>query len=97
MPDGDPTEHLDTTAITTGRTHSRDSLAPVLFPSTTYEVESVAEHAAMVGSSRTDRLYSRFGSPTVADLEEAVGIAAEVPIARYTAIEVRELRDIPEH
>ncbi|MBN8994544.1 MAG: YciI family protein [Rhizobiales bacterium] len=32
-----------------------------------------------------------------ADIEEAVRVAAEVPIARYTTIEVRELRDIPEH
>ena len=31
----------ETTAITSGRRFSGDSLAPVLFPSTTYEVESV--------------------------------------------------------
>jgi cystathionine beta-lyase/cystathionine gamma-synthase len=78
MPDGDPTEHLDptahldTTAITAGRANSGDSLAPVLFPSTTYEVGAVAEHAAMVRAGRTERFYSRFGSPTVRDLEDAV-------------------------
>lgn len=32
-----------------------------------------------------------------ADLEEATRIAAEIPIARYTSVEVRELRDIPAH
>jgi cystathionine beta-lyase/cystathionine gamma-synthase len=72
MPDGEAPEHLDTTAVTAGRVHSRDSLAPVLYPSTTYEVESVAEHAEMVGAGRTDHLYSRFGSPTVHDFEDAV-------------------------
>ena len=64
--------HLDTTGITAGRGSSGDSLAPVLFPSTTYEVDHVADHAAMVGAPRTTKLYSRFGSPTVRDFEDAV-------------------------
>ena len=71
MPD-QPEPHLDTTAITAGRGGSGDSLSPVLFPSTTYEVDTVAEHAAMVGATRTTKLYSRFGSPTVRDFEDAV-------------------------
>ncbi len=71
MPD-DARPHVETTAITAGRAASGDSLAPVLFPSTTYTVESVAEHAAMVGATRSTKLYSRFGSPTVRELEEAV-------------------------
>ena len=65
-------QHLDTTAITAGRAASGDSLAPVLFPSTTYSVAQVAEHEAMVGTPRTQKLYSRFGSPTVRELEDAV-------------------------
>ncbi len=64
--------HLDTTAVTAGRAASGDSLAPVLFPSTTYTVDEVAEHAAMVGRPRPTKLYSRFGSPTVRDFEDAV-------------------------
>ena len=72
MTDHDHQPHLDTTGVTAGRTGSRDSLAPVLFPSTTYEVETVADHAAMVGDPRATKLYSRFGSPTVRDFEEAV-------------------------
>ncbi len=72
MPDGDPIPHIETTAVTAGRSAMPSSLAPVLFPSTTYEVEAVAEHAAMVASARPDRLYSRFGSPSVRELEEAV-------------------------
>lgn len=70
MPEPEP--RIETTAVTAGRSAGGDSLAPVLFPSTTYEVASVAEHAAMVGSPRTTKLYSRFGSPTVHDFEDAV-------------------------
>ena len=68
----EPTPHLDTTGVTAGRSGSRDSLAPPLFPSTTYSVDAVAEHAAMVGEPRSTRFYSRFGSPTVRDFEDAV-------------------------
>ena len=71
MPD-ESRPHADTTAITAGRGASRDSLAPVLFPATTYEVDTVAEHAAMVGTPRSTKFYSRFGSPTVRELEDAV-------------------------
>jgi cystathionine beta-lyase/cystathionine gamma-synthase len=71
VPD-EPTPHPDTTAITAGRGSSPDSLAPVLHPSTTYTVDEVAEHAAMVGATRSTKLYSRFGSPTVRDFEDAV-------------------------
>jgi cystathionine beta-lyase/cystathionine gamma-synthase len=67
-----PLHHLDTTAITAGRAASADSLAPVLFPSTTYTVGSLAEQAAMVRQPRSTKLYSRFGSPTVREFEDAV-------------------------
>lgn len=63
---------LETTAVTAGRGASRDSLAPVLFPSTTYTVEHVAEHEGMAHTARPTTYYSRFGSPTVRDFEEAV-------------------------
>lgn len=73
MPDQSPREsRLETTAVTAGRGASGDSLAPVLFPSTTYTVDSVAEQAAMVATPRPQKLYSRFGSPTVREFEDAV-------------------------
>ncbi len=73
MPDPSPREpHLETTAVTAGRAASGDSLAPVLFPSTTYTVDTVAEQAAMVAAPRPQKLYSRFGSPTVREFEDAV-------------------------
>ena len=66
------TPHLDTTGVTAGRAGSGDSLAPPLFPSTTYSVDQVAEHAAMVGDRVTTGFYSRFASPGVRDFEDAV-------------------------
>jgi cystathionine beta-lyase/cystathionine gamma-synthase len=64
--------HPQTRAITAGRTASGDSLAPVLFPSTTYEVDLVDDHRRLAGTAHPDRYYSRFGSPTVRDFEDAV-------------------------
>jgi cystathionine beta-lyase/cystathionine gamma-synthase len=72
MADQPPTPDLDTIAITAGRSASGDSLAPVLFPSTAYEVDAVAEQAEQVATARPRKLYSRFGSPGVRELEEAV-------------------------
>jgi cystathionine beta-lyase/cystathionine gamma-synthase len=82
MPDPDPDHeaagaerrhpHPETTAVTAGRRFSGDSLAPVLFPSTTYEVGSVDEHRRLAGSARPSKYYSRFGSPTVREFEDAV-------------------------
>jgi cystathionine beta-lyase/cystathionine gamma-synthase len=65
-------ENLETTAITAGRDSIGRSLAPVLWPSTTYTVDEVAEHAAMVGDRGTTGFYSRFASPGVRDFEDAV-------------------------
>jgi cystathionine beta-lyase/cystathionine gamma-synthase len=62
----------DTRAVRAGRQFSRDSLAPVLFPSTTYEVGSVDDHRRMAGTPRTSHYYSRFGSPSVQEFEAAV-------------------------
>jgi cystathionine beta-lyase/cystathionine gamma-synthase len=62
----------ETTAVTGGRRFSKDSLAPVLFPSTTYVVESVDDHRRMGATARPSHYYSRFGSPTVREFEDAV-------------------------
>ncbi len=73
MPEPDQRRpRLETTAVTSGRDASGDSLAPVLFPSTTYVVDQVADHVAMAGTARPTKYYSRFGSPTVRELEDAV-------------------------
>jgi cystathionine beta-lyase/cystathionine gamma-synthase len=63
---------LETRAIRAGRRFGGASLAPVLFPATTYEVPAVDDHLAMAGEPRVTHYYSRFGSPTVRDFEEAI-------------------------
>lgn len=68
----DPSWRLETRAIRAGREWAGTSLAPVLFPSTTYVVDDVADHAVMAGQARPTHYYSRFGSPTVRDFEDAV-------------------------
>lgn len=68
----DPSLRFETRAIRAGRHWSGASLAPVLFPSTTYEVDSVDDHRVMAGEARPTLYYSRFGSPTVRDFEDAV-------------------------
>lgn len=68
----DPSWRLETRAVRAGREWSGASLAPVLFPSTAYEVEHVEEHAVLAGQVRPTHYYSRFGSPTVRDFESAV-------------------------
>jgi cystathionine beta-lyase/cystathionine gamma-synthase len=70
--DDDPTWHLETRAVRAGRQHSGSSLAPVLFPSTTYTVGDVDEHRRLAGTARPAHYYSRFGSPTVQELEDAI-------------------------
>ncbi len=74
---------LDTRAILGGRTWSGSSLAPVLFPSTTYEVESVDDHRQMAGTARPAHYYSRFGSPSAQEFEQAVALleGAEAALA----------------
>jgi cystathionine beta-lyase/cystathionine gamma-synthase len=63
--------HTETRSVRGGRRGAGDSLAPVLYPSTTYEATTVDDHRREVGR-RSEKFYSRFGSPTVGDFEDAV-------------------------
>src|SRR5262245_23364502 len=72
MPDPNADLHSETTAIRTGRTYNDASLAPVLWPSTTYFNQSVDEQFAMARAAHPGKFYSRNGSPTVLELEDAV-------------------------
>jgi cystathionine beta-lyase/cystathionine gamma-synthase len=69
-PEGSP--HPETTAIRAGRDHDGTSLAPVLWPSTTYVVDDLDESARLARTPRATNFYSRNGSPTVNQFEEAV-------------------------
>ena len=71
----DPRPNAETTAVTAGRTHSGDSLAPVLFPSTTYEVDAVKAHDEMVPGSPVSRLSKKIVTvftPHVIETAEAI-------------------------
>lgn len=71
-PDGAPEPRIDTRAVTGGRRFSGDSLAPVLYPSTTYQVTEVDDHRRLSGTARPPKYYSRFGSPTAREFEDAI-------------------------
>src|SRR4051794_16374937 len=62
----------ETRAIRSGREFDNGSLAPVLWPSTTYANRSVDEQYAMARSNHPARFYSRNGSPTVLEFEDAI-------------------------
>ena len=62
----------ETRAVRAGRTYNESSLAPVLWPSTTYFNRSVDENFAIARSSHPGKFYSRNGSPTVLEFEDAM-------------------------
>jgi cystathionine beta-lyase/cystathionine gamma-synthase len=82
-PPVDPAWRQQTRAIRAGRLHDQTSLAPVLWPSTTYVTPSVDESLEMATQARPSRFYSRNGSPTVQDFEDAIAVleGAEAALA----------------
>jgi cystathionine beta-lyase/cystathionine gamma-synthase len=67
-----PEWRSETRAIRAGRTYNEASLAPVLWPSTTYFNRSVDEQYALALSPHPAKFYSRNGSPSVLEFEDAV-------------------------
>jgi len=73
MPDDvHPEWRSETRAVRAGRAFNADSLAPVLWPSTTYFNRSVDEQFDLARSMHPAKFYSRNGSPTVIEFEDAV-------------------------
>jgi cystathionine beta-lyase/cystathionine gamma-synthase len=62
----------ETTAILAGRSGNGAALAPVVWASSTFESETVAEGRRMATAVGADRFYSRYGNPTVNAFEEAI-------------------------
>src|SRR5205814_5866613 len=62
----------ETRALRAGPANNDSSLAPVLWPSTTYFNRSVDENFALARSTHPSKFYSRNGSPTVLDFEDAI-------------------------
>jgi cystathionine beta-lyase/cystathionine gamma-synthase len=69
--DGRPL-HPDTVAIRSGRVGDATSLAPVLWPTSTFASPSVDEARRMATSVGADRFYTRYGNPTVKGFEDAI-------------------------
>jgi cystathionine beta-lyase/cystathionine gamma-synthase len=66
------TEHPETTAITAGRNYGGKSLAPPLWATTAFELDSVADGQRLATKYKADSFYSRYGNPTVNAFEDAV-------------------------
>lgn len=74
-----------TTAITAGRTHGSGSLAPALYPSTTFQVGTVDESRKLATQIRPTHFYGRYGNPTVAEFEDAIAQLESAEAARAFA------------
>lgn len=62
----------ETQAIRAGREHDGSSLAPVLWPSTTYRLDDLERARELNFESRPPDFYGRNGSPTVNDFADAI-------------------------
>ncbi len=73
----------ETEAIRAGRQHDGASLAPVLWPSTTYRIDDLDRARQLNFESRPPDFYGRNGSPTVNDFADAIAAVegAEAAIA----------------
>ncbi len=73
MPDDQrPPLDAETRAITGGRADQGGALAPLLWPSTTFETATVDDAARLAKSVDPDRFYSRYGNPGVRAFEQAI-------------------------
>ena len=61
-----------TTVITAGRGHSRTSLAPALWATSTWESNSLDDANKRATTVRAHEFYGRYANPTVRSFEEAI-------------------------
>ncbi len=74
-----------TIAILAGRDAAETSLAPVIYPTTAFEADTVAEACAAATDPQATRFYSRNGNPTVAAFEQAIAAMEGTEAARAYA------------
>ena len=65
-------QHPETTAITAGRGYGGKSLAPPIWATSAFEVDSVADGQRLATKPKAQEFYSRYGNPTVNAFEDAV-------------------------
>ena len=58
--------------ITAGRGHSRSSLAPALWATSTWESDDLADANRRATTARAPEFYGRYANPTVRSFEEAI-------------------------
>ena len=83
--DPGPALHADTVAIRSGRVGDATSLAPVLWPTSTFVSPSVDDARRMATTVGADRFYSRYGNPTVQMFEERLRLMEGAEAAFATA------------
>jgi cystathionine beta-lyase/cystathionine gamma-synthase len=64
--------HPETTAITAGRNYGGSSLAPPIWASSTFELDSVLDGQKKATRPKAPDFYSRYGNPSVNAFEDAV-------------------------
>ena len=69
---GPSTYRSPTDAVVAGRSRSNGALAPALWASTAFEATDLAHSREMSLAMRSERFYSRYQNPTVAEFEDAV-------------------------
>jgi cystathionine beta-lyase/cystathionine gamma-synthase len=84
-PDPGTELHAETIAIRAGRSGDATSLAPVLWPTSTFVSPSVDDARRMATSVGADRFYSRYGNPTVSGFEDAIAQLEGAEAARAYA------------
>ncbi|MCU1497386.1 MAG: Cys/Met metabolism PLP-dependent enzyme [Acidimicrobiales bacterium] len=83
-PDGPPLDP-QTRAIRAGRRGDGTSLAPVLWPTSTFVTPTVDEARRMATTVGADRFYTRYGNPTVGGFEDAIADLEGAEAARAFA------------
>ncbi|MED5393896.1 MAG: aminotransferase class I/II-fold pyridoxal phosphate-dependent enzyme [Actinomycetota bacterium] len=64
--------HPETAAVLGGRADGEASLAPVLYPTSTFEFSTVDEGRRLATAIAPERFYSRFGNPTIKAFEATI-------------------------
>jgi len=75
----------ETAAILAGRVEGERSLAPVLYPSSTFEFFTVEEGRRQASSIAPERFYSRYGNPTINAFEATIAELEGAEAARAFA------------
>ena len=75
----------ETAAILAGRVEGEQSLAPVLYPSSTFEFFTVEEGRRQATSIAPERFYSRYGNPTINAFEATIAELEGAEAARAFA------------